>query len=82
MARGNVNTHWVSIALICVAALPAAAQSFRVQCLGSTITHPRSLNNNNQEPSYTGPTTLSQLPVSSGGYMAPTANVNGAIKCQ
>ena len=60
-------------------AMPGAAQSFRVQCPTSTITHPLSLNNNNAEPPYTGPTTLA---LNGNGFYAPTANVNGAIKCQ
>ena len=33
----------------------------------------------NAEPAYTGPTTLS---LNGNGFYAPTANVNGAIKCQ
>src|SRR4029077_5414511 len=33
---------------------PATAQSFRVQCPTSTITHPTAANNNS-EPAYTGP---------------------------
>jgi len=68
---------------ICVAGLPATAQSFRVQCPTSTITHPDThglgANANSVEPAYTGPTTLT---LGAGGYLAPTANVNGAIKCQ
>jgi hypothetical protein len=59
-------------------AVSASAQSFRVQCPTSTITHPSSRNNNNAEPPYTGPTTLAAV----NGYMQPTAHVNGAIKCQ
>ena len=59
-------------------ALPAEAQSFRVQCPSSTITHPAAANNN-AEPAYTGPTTLAS---NANGFLAPTANVNGAIKCQ
>jgi len=59
-------------------AVSASAQSFRVQCPTSTITHPNAANNN-AEPAYTGPTTLSAV---KNGYMEPTANVNGAIKCQ
>jgi FtsP/CotA-like multicopper oxidase with cupredoxin domain len=59
-------------------AVSASAQSFRVQCPTSTITHPNAVNNN-AEPAYTGPTTLSAV---KNGYMEPTANVNGAIKCQ
>src|SRR5271166_1853731 len=72
------------VVLACVAVLPATAQSFRVQCPTSTITHPSSLNNNNTEPAYTGPTALTTTPVSgtSGGYSIPNASVNGAIKCQ
>jgi len=64
--------------LAMVAATPAAAQSFRVQCPTSTITHPAS-SNNNSEPAYTGPTAFS---LNGSGYYSPTANVNGAIKCQ
>ena len=62
-------TSWVS------------AQSFRVQCPTSTITHPDPTNVgvNNAEPSYTGPTTLTP---GSNGYLTPTGSVNGAIKCQ
>ena len=66
------------LALVGVAALPATAQSFRVQCPTSTITHPNAANNI-MEPAYTGPTTLTP---NAQGYLSPTANVNGAIKCQ
>src|SRR5581483_8963665 len=38
-----------------------------------------SLTNVNAEPAYTAPTTLA---TNSSGFMAPTAHVNGAIKCQ
>src|ERR1017187_9842430 len=70
--------------LVTVAATSASAQSFRVQCPTTTITHPSTLNNNNAEPVYTGPTVLAVDPaaVASKNYLAPTANVNGAIKCQ
>src|SRR5579859_119481 len=59
----------------------ASAQSFRVQCPTSTITHPDPSNSglNNVESAYTSPTTFS---MSSNGYLTPTAHVNGAIKCQ
>jgi len=59
----------------------AAAQSFRVQCPTSTITHPDPSNTgvNNSEPAYTAPTTLTP---GANGYLVPTKNVNGAIKCQ
>ncbi len=78
MARRELNTFGFLVALICVAALSATAQSFRVQCPASTITHPVPANNN-AEPAYTGPTTLA---LNGNGFYAPTANVNGAIKCQ
>ena len=66
-----------------LSALPAAAQSFRVQCPASTITHPNAAANNS-EPAYNGPTQFSTVSVTGtqGGYVTPTANVNGAIKCQ
>src|SRR5579863_8677947 len=69
----------LSLAVFLVSAEYATAQSFRVQCPTSTITHPSTLNNNNAEPTYSGPTSLA---VNGSGYMVPTANVNGAIKCQ
>jgi len=62
-----------------VAGVSAMAQSFRVQCPTSTITHPSNPNNNSSEPAYTAPTTLVQGP---NGYLVPSTNVNGAIKCQ
>jgi FtsP/CotA-like multicopper oxidase with cupredoxin domain len=66
------------ITLLIASAAPAFAQSFRVQCPPSTITHPTAANNNS-EPAYTAPTALA---LNSSGYLAPTGNVNGAIKCQ
>ncbi len=66
------------LATMGVAAVSATAQSFRVQCPTSTITHPNAANNN-AEPAYTGPTTLVLGP---NGYLIPSAGVNGAIKCQ
>jgi FtsP/CotA-like multicopper oxidase with cupredoxin domain len=67
-------------ALLCFVALRAGAQSFQVQCPTSTITHPSALHDNNSEPNYTGPTTLTAP--SPTTYQKPTAKVNGAIKCQ
>jgi FtsP/CotA-like multicopper oxidase with cupredoxin domain len=62
--------------VLCLAPLSAGAQSFRVQCPTSTITHPVAANNDS-EPAYTGPTYSGTT-----GYPAAPANVNGAIKCQ
>jgi FtsP/CotA-like multicopper oxidase with cupredoxin domain len=64
-----------ALALIGIATVTASAQSFRVQCPTSTITHPIAANNNS-EPAYTAPSY-----VGTSGYPSPS-NVNGAIKCQ
>src|SRR5205807_2544389 len=64
------------IALVCLATGVARAQSFRVQCPTSTITHPVAANNDS-EPAYAGPTYSGTT-----GYPAAPARVNGAIKCQ
>ena len=81
MSRRSIAATLSIAVFIIVSALPATAQSFRVQCPTSTITHPDPLNTgvNNAEPAYTSPTTLA---INSNGFYAPTANVNGAIKCQ
>jgi FtsP/CotA-like multicopper oxidase with cupredoxin domain len=74
--------------LLVLLASPAGAQSFRVQCPTSTITHPQA-DKNNAEPAYAGPTPLT-CSVTNGcggsagnaGYLVPQASANGAIKCQ
>ena len=78
MASRKLGTTVILLVLMFVTAMPAAAQSFRVQCPTSTITHP-SAANNNSEPAYSAATTFT---VGAKGYVTPTANVNGAIKCQ
>jgi FtsP/CotA-like multicopper oxidase with cupredoxin domain len=84
MGIRKVRTPLSILLPICLATLAAHAQSFRVQCPTSTITHPSNLTNVNAEPAYTGPTQFTPVPVNGthGGYLAPSANVNGAIKCQ
>ena len=62
--------------LISLAAVAASAQSFRVQCPTSTVTHPNAANNNS-EPAYLGPTYTG-----TNGFPTAPAHVNGAIKCQ
>ena len=64
------------IALVCLSTGVARAQSFRVQCPTSTITHPVAANNN-AEPAYAGPTYTG-----TSGFPVAPAHVNGAIKCQ
>src|SRR5437879_4777209 len=53
-SRKVVGTPWFLVVLVCIAALSATAQSFRVQCPTSTITHPTAANNDS-EPAYAGP---------------------------
>ena len=77
MASGVVRKLSLLPLLVSLATI-AGAQSFRVQCPASTITHPNPANNNS-EPAYNGPTTLTLGP---NGFYVPSANVNGAIKCQ
>ena len=91
--RFNISLGPTALVLGLSALAPAAyAQSFRVQCPTSTITHPdpKATGVNNSEPAYNGPTLLAPVAVTTdpntgkqvGGYLAPAANVNGAIKCQ
>src|SRR2546427_4554012 len=81
--------------LFLLLALPAGAQSFRVQCPTSTITHPDPAWNN-AEPAYTAPTQftcsvtggcagsgVSNAGASNAGYLVPVpGTAQGAIKCQ
>src|SRR6516225_243823 len=70
------------LVLCCLTPLAGSAQSFRVQCPTSTITHPDTTTTqlvNSSEPAYTAPTTFI---AGSNGYLVPSANVNGAIKCK
>jgi FtsP/CotA-like multicopper oxidase with cupredoxin domain len=82
MKRANVSTSWFLVVLVGVTALPATAQSFRVQCPASTITHPDPNNKhiNSSEPAYMGPTQFSLDQTK--GYLVPQSNLNGALKCQ
>jgi len=89
---------WIPILLVAFATVAASAQSFRVQCPTSTITHPLTGSNcstnptgagcNNTEPAYSGPTQFNVTPPGApagtlGGFATPTTgSVNGAIKCQ
>jgi len=72
-----IQSLWPAVLVVCLATA-TNAQSFRVQCPTSTITHPNAANNNS-EPAYTGPTMFT---TNAKGYLTPTSNINGAIKCQ
>jgi FtsP/CotA-like multicopper oxidase with cupredoxin domain len=68
--------------LLTLCAVPAMAQSFRVQCPLNTITHPVAANNNS-EPAYLGPTQFTRPPAGTQQWVVPAAStVNGAVKCQ
>jgi hypothetical protein len=89
MSVRMLHKFWLTAAVICVAAVAANAQSFRVQCPDSTITHPKALHDNNSEPAYAGPTQFAcSVPNGCGGsagnvgYLVPASQVNGAIRCQ
>ena len=79
------NTFWyrcgLATVLLSAFAVPAMAQSFRVQCPTSTITHPDPGNAgvNSSEPAYTAPTYTAP---STDYTVGKTGPVNGAIKCQ
>jgi len=78
MSRRMVST--CVLTLVMFAAVTASAQSFKVQCPASTITHPvTKTQDNNSEPVYTGATALT---LGANGYLVPSGNANGAIKCQ
>ncbi len=81
MLQSYLRASLVVTTIVCFA-VGASGQSFRVQCPTSTITHPKSANNNT-EPVYTAATTWGPSgKVAADSYEVPTGNVNGAIKCQ
>jgi FtsP/CotA-like multicopper oxidase with cupredoxin domain len=79
--------HGLPASLLVLVAAPVGAQSFRVQCPTSTITHPNAADNN-AEPAYNGSTQFTCsvpggcTPGNNVGYLVPSTNVNGAVKCQ
>jgi hypothetical protein len=77
MSRNGVGKFLFASVLIGGAALSATAQSFRVQCPVTTITHPVAANNNS-EHTYSSPATFHLGP---NGFLVPD-HVLGAIKCQ
>jgi len=78
---------WIPILFVAFATVAASAQSFRVQCPTSTITHPDPTLTSS-EPAYNGPTQFNPPTVgvpsgTTGDFVTPVAGtVNGAIKCQ
>src|SRR6516164_4499932 len=76
----------IALAVLSLCALPAMAQSFRVQCPTSTITHPDPSNsgvNSTDRPPYHGPTQFTRPTTGTSQWVVPAAGtVNGGIKCQ
>src|SRR5947208_2316236 len=70
----NTCRFWLPLFVLGIATTTVSAQSFRVQCPTSTITHPNAAT---AEPPYAGPTYSG-----TNGYPSAPTNVNGAIKCQ
>ena len=58
---------------------PAGAQSFMVQCPGSTLLHPNAPTSSTGEPAYTGPHALS---TTTNGVPLTYISDGGAVKCQ
>ncbi len=79
---------WIPVLFVAFATVVASAQSFRVQCPTTTITHPTAVTSLQGEPAYNGPTQFNPpalgVPAgSSGDFVTPIpGTVNGAIKCQ
>src|SRR6266481_6753632 len=66
-------------ALLALVALPAAAQTFIVQCPTSTPLHPNAPTSASGEPAYTGPFTVA---ASGNGVALSYKSNGGAVKCQ
>ena len=65
--------------LVCLVPLAARAQSFRVQCPTSTVTHPNAANNNRTERlRYGPPQTLPRLDADPLSWRCNHANPDGA----
>src|SRR6266853_2438355 len=81
MSRFNLGLGGLAALVLAAASVPADAQSFRVQCPTSTITHPVAPTS---EPAYTAPTYTK--PTTTGApadyTTGKTGPANGAIKCQ
>ena len=69
---------WIPIVLVCLVAVGASAQSFRVQCPTSTVTHPGNLTDVNSEPPYNGPTQLPFFSITSISVSGTTATATVA----
>jgi hypothetical protein len=78
-----MTRRFMGVGMLAVIGLMTAtvgAQSFRVQCPATTLTHPGA---NESEPPYNGATVFNNANSSdNNAYLTPQTNINGAIKCQ
>jgi FtsP/CotA-like multicopper oxidase with cupredoxin domain len=91
MHRAQLYLRCLPTILFCLIARPASAQSFRVQCPTTTITHPGGAGTGNASPAtgeapYTGPITRTATKDPSEKYSYGSGLIlndnGGAIKCQ
>jgi Multicopper oxidase len=78
MLRKHFLTRAVP-ALLLLAALPAGAQNFMVQCPTTTLLHPIAATSGSGEPTYTGPQALN---TTANGVSLTYISNGGAVKCQ
>ena len=92
----KLSQVWIPVFIVALATVAASAQSFRVQCPTSTITHPLSGTNcsttptapgcNNSEPSYNGPTQFTPpalgMPSGTSGGLCHAGGRNGERRHQ
>src|SRR6516164_10576609 len=78
-----MTRRFMGVGMLAVIGLMTAtvgAQSFRVQCPATTLTHPGA---NESEPPYNGATVFNNANSSdNNAYLTPQTNINGGIKCQ
>src|SRR5690348_2621681 len=70
----NTCRFWLPVFVVALATITVNAQSFRVQCPVSTVTHPNAAANNS-EPTYSAPTAVPFMTISSISESGSTVTV-------
>jgi hypothetical protein len=70
----NTCRFWLPVFVVALATITVSAQSFRVQCPVSTVTHPNAAANNS-EPTYSAPTAVPFMTISSISESGSTVTV-------
>ena len=73
----RMSRFWSPIFLLCLATVAASAQSFRVQCPTSTVTHPNAANNNT-ELSYNAATAVPFMTITNISEIGQTVSVTAS----